>query len=302
MTRLLRLVGAAGLVLAGVTLAPSPAHAAGCPSAQGVTVVVDFAGSGASGLDSGCVSGGGGDSAAQLFAAAGHALTRVQSQPGAVCKVDGVREADACAQMPPANAFWGLFWADGEGDWVFSQQGVDALDVPDGGSVGFAWQDGGSYDPPGMAPPRHAEPEPSDPPTQDPEPTEPPSTPPPTGGGGGGTTPPGPATSSAPASPDQSASSSPAARGRSEDRSARPREDEDRQGRRDRERDRERSAETEPSDDPAAAGTDTQAEPTADAPAPDDEALPVWAGPAAVGGLAGVVGIAAYLRRRAGAA
>lgn len=302
MRSLLRLVGAAGLIAAAVTLAPATAHAAGCSSAQGVTVVVDFDGSGASGLDSGCISGGGGDSAAALFAAAGHTLTRVQSQPGAVCKVDGVREEDACAQMPPTTAFWGLFWADGEGGWVFSQQGVDSLDIPDGGSVGFAWQDGGSSDPPGMAPPRHAAPEPSDPPAQDPEPSEQPSSPPTAGGDTGGTTPPDSPATSAAASPESPTSSQAAAQER--ERSARPRDREQQRDRTDGQRDRKRSAQAEPSDEPLEEGSEdeTEAGSTADAPAPDDEALPVWAGPAAVGGLAGVVGIAAYLRRRAGAA
>jgi hypothetical protein len=148
----------AGLLPAAVVLvgATAPAQAATCPSADGVSVVVDGSDVGGS-VATSCVAGGGGQSAASLFDSAGHVLTRVTSEPGAVCKVDGMPGSAGCERMPPANAFWGLFWSDGSGGWVFASEGVDGLNVPAGGSVAFAWQDGGEYDYPGVAAPQHGE-------------------------------------------------------------------------------------------------------------------------------------------------
>ena len=42
---------------------------------------------------------------------------------------------------PPTNAYWGLCWSDGTAaSWTYSSEGVDSLDVPEGGSVAFSWQ------------------------------------------------------------------------------------------------------------------------------------------------------------------
>jgi hypothetical protein len=156
-TRLLGTLVAALLPAAVVLLGgTAPAQAATCASAEGVSVVVDGSDVGGS-VATSCVAGGGGQSAASLFDSAGHVLTRVTSEPGAVCRVDGMPGSAGCERMPPANAFWGLFWSDGSGGWVFASEGVDGLNVPAGGSVAFAWQDGGEYDYPGVAAPQHAE-------------------------------------------------------------------------------------------------------------------------------------------------
>ncbi len=146
MSALLRLVAAVALTAAAGLVVPTPAHAAGCPTTNGVTVVVDNGG-----IQSTCVTGGGGDTAASLFEVH-HNLTRVQRQPGAVCKVDGAPASAQCVNMPPANAYWGLFWSDGSGGWIYSSEGVDSLNVPNGGSVAFAWQNGGGTDYPGVPP------------------------------------------------------------------------------------------------------------------------------------------------------
>lgn len=153
MLTLRRLIGAATL-LAGVvvpTSLASPAHAAGACADGGVTVVVDN-GSLGGGIAESCVAGGGGEKAAQLLSV-GHSLTRVQRFPGAVCKVDGLPGDAGCVSMPPANAYWGLFWSDGSGGWTFSSTGVDALTVPNGGAVAFAWQDSSKLTDPGVAAP-----------------------------------------------------------------------------------------------------------------------------------------------------
>ncbi len=148
----LRRAGAVALFAAAWVAIPNAAEAAGCPTADGVTVVVDFEGAG--GIQSTCVTGGGGDTAFNLFEVH-HDLERVQRQRGAICRVDGAPGDDQCVNMPPAHAYWGLFWADGSGGWAYSSQGVDSLNVPNGGSVAFAWQNGGGTDYPGVAPASH---------------------------------------------------------------------------------------------------------------------------------------------------
>lgn len=148
-------------VAATVGLGAAPATAATCATASGVSVVVDFEGLG-NGLDTSCVPDGGGQSAAEL-SEVHHDLTRVTQFPGAVCRVDGLPADVDCSRMPPADAFWGLFWSDGSGGWVFSSEGVDSLDVPAGGSVGWAWQTGGEpKEYPGVEPPQHESPEPTE--------------------------------------------------------------------------------------------------------------------------------------------
>ena len=179
-----RLFAALFLAGAGVVPVAGPADATTCSSDTGVSVVVDFSKVGG-GVVTTCVEGGGGDSAAQLLEV-DHALTRDQAYPGVVCKIDGTPADAECHNMPPANAYWGLFWSDGHGGWTYSSQGVDNLDVPAGGSVGMAWQDGGSNDVPGAAPPQHSSSQPSSSPSS--QPTAKPSSKPSGGGGGGGAT------------------------------------------------------------------------------------------------------------------
>lgn len=135
------LIGSAagGIVLTG------PASAAGaCPKGTGVTVVV--------GSSVSCDRNGGGD-AASNFADAGHSLTYVQRQPGAVCKVDGAPASAGCVNMPPADAYWGLFWSDGKsGRWTYASQGVGSLSIPTGGWVAFVFQSSDSKKSPGVTP------------------------------------------------------------------------------------------------------------------------------------------------------
>lgn len=168
--RILGPVAAAALVAAtGVLLVPAgtatavPARAAAaCPSASGVTAVVDFKELGG-GVTAGCDGDGGGRPASEVFRDAGYTLSYSQApgMNGFVCKVQGKPVDGDCAQT---DAFWSLWWSDGtSGRWVFANQGVGTLDVPDGGYVAFAWhQGGGDAQPPGAAPAAHEEPEPTD--------------------------------------------------------------------------------------------------------------------------------------------
>lgn len=147
-------VAAAG---AGVVASPgSPAAAATCGSAGGVTVVVDFKSLG-EGAPATCDTDGGGQKAASLFTGNGFQLTYAQRTPGFVCRVQGVPTADPCVNTSPSNAYWGLWWSDGRsGKWTYSTAGVGSLTIPAGGSVALAWDDVDGQSTPGVAPPKHA--------------------------------------------------------------------------------------------------------------------------------------------------
>ena len=102
---------------------------------------------------------------------AGFDLDEVHTQPGFVCALERKPDPAAnCGRTPPADAYWGLFWSDGKsGTWTYSSEGAKTLDVPEGGSIGWRWQNGGGRDLPGASP---------NAPAPDPSPTN--------GGGNGG--------------------------------------------------------------------------------------------------------------------
>ncbi len=292
------ILAVAATVLSGATTAPAAATA--CTDAGGITVVVDT-GSLPGSVSQTCVASGGGDAAA-LFAAAGHSLERVQRFPGAICRVDHQPESAGCVNMPPTNAYWGLFWSNGtSGTWVYASEGVDSVSVPAGGSVAFAWQASSSRRNPAAAPPDH-----DGSPTGDGGSGD-------TGGGagagggagggsGGGSggsdgatgagSEDGTPSASPSDSPSASASASPRERARDRDR--------DRDARAsDRPRDEE-SQTAEPSGDatvlPGAEGQDVAAR--ASDPVTDG-GLPLWLVGLAALGLLGVGTVAAVVRRRA---
>jgi hypothetical protein len=122
-----------------------------------------------------CNSSGGGNVATSIFAGAGFALTYAQRQPGFVCRINGAPASDPCVNTPPADAYWGLYWAPpGATSWTYASVGAGSLEVPDGGYVAFAWQTGSS-NPPNVTPQPHAS-----------APTPTPTTAPTSGGGGNG--------------------------------------------------------------------------------------------------------------------
>lgn len=135
------------VLLAAVTSVLSPAQAAPDRCA-GVVVVVEPPGS-TDRVD--CVPDAGDRSAAELFEAAGHELTRVQRFPGAVCRVDGVPADQACVVMPPTDAYWGLFHA-GDDGWAYAAAGIDLLEPARGDSVALVWQDTATETTPTHAP------------------------------------------------------------------------------------------------------------------------------------------------------
>ena len=132
------ILGAAG----GTVVMTGTAHAAACPAGTGVTVVVNSSVS--------CDRNGGG-SALSNFRDAGHSL---QTYRGFVCSVNGSPDpAKACNSYAPANAYWGLFWANGKGGgWVYSSSGASSLSVPAGGWVAFTFQTSSSRSYPGVNP------------------------------------------------------------------------------------------------------------------------------------------------------
>ena len=161
------------LPLAGVGLVAPPAAAASgrCAEGSGVTVVVDFGPLGG-GTRVGCAPGGADQPGSQVVPAAGFPMTYVSGAPF-VCRISGLPDADEedCSGTPPADAYWGLFWSDGDpATWTYATVGITGLEVPEGGSIGWRWQDGGGRDLPGAAPN-------ADPPTDEPseEPSDEPS-------------------------------------------------------------------------------------------------------------------------------
>jgi len=294
MSRLVRLVAATALVAATGLTGAAPAYAEACSTSTGVTVVVDFHELGG-GLQQVCDGGGAGQKASALFPDNGHPLTYVQRQPGFVCRVSGAPVDDPCVNTPPADAYWGLWWSDGEsGTWSYATVGAASLTIPEGGSVAFSWNGSSTRSEPGAPPPQH---ESAEEPSEEPEPTRDPTTQPtsPPTSGGGGTSDGGGTSSTAPA-PTGSASVAPETGdrgGRRDDDRVEEKSDRGKRGDRDRE-----EPPAGPTDGPSTTPTDdaaTVAEPPASG---DDSALPVWVGPTAVGGLLAVAGAATYLRRR----
>lgn len=290
-------------VVAGVVTALSalvgvaPAEASGCTSSHGVTVVVDYASLGG-GVVSRCLPDGGGKAAASLFSGAGFALTRVQQFPGAVCRVSGKPAADPCVQMPPATAYWGLFWSSGtSGTWTYATEGVDGLTIPEGGYLGFAWQHGGRTTP-GLAPAPHPTPTPSSPPA-----TLPPTTNAPDGPGGDQPTADDPTPTTAP--PTSAATTAPTTApgdptvAPSKRPHTRPGEAEQ-TGPGRKHKDKHRTAGERARDAQAASIGEGDEAVVADESGPSDESnrLPGWVPVAVLAGLATVGGVAYVLRGR----
>lgn len=278
-------VAVAALVVAATALVlPSgPAAAAGCSSADGVSVVVDFHELGG-GLQSGCVADGGGKSAATLLGAAGFPLTFVQRQPGFVCRVSGQPASDPCVNTPPADAYWGLYWSDGSTrSWTYSTLGVGSLTVPDGGSVALSWIGGSGRSQPGVAPAVHERSTPTARPTRKPTDkrsdkpvSKPTAKPKPTSA----------ATPSATATPTE-----PADAGSGTTPSPKPT---DQRTTKPRPTPTNTTKASEPSSEPASATP----EPASAEPDGSDEGLPAWVGPVVVAVLFAAVAAVAVVRRR----
>lgn len=300
-------VVALGATTAGLVAVAPAATAATC-SGAGVSVVVDFKGLGG-GQQTGCVTGKGGSSAATILGAAGVELTRARNQPGFVCRVQQVPASDPCVNASPSDAYWALWWSDGSsGSWSYASLGVDQLEIPEGGSVGFAWDDQSGQVKPGTAPPKAPAASPS--PSQGSQGSQ---------GGqgaqGGGTSPTAAAPTAGSASAGAAAGEEPAD-GSDQQQERGDRTDEAEKAQKDRRKsEKQEKADRADQDDQddeadqdADAETDEQdtvvdldgTEPTT-APVDDPAGLPVWVAPAVLGLLAaGLAGLAVVRRRRRG--
>lgn len=160
-------VAALAVAAAGVVVSGSPAGAATCGSAAGVSVVVDFHQLSSRGPRSACDQSGAGEYASAQFADVGFTLTYVQNE-AFVCQVDGLGSPQ-CARTPPADAYWSLWWSDGRsGTWNYASVGVTSLKVPAGGYVALSWQKGDAQVPPRVKPTAHGSSPPTSPPASSP--------------------------------------------------------------------------------------------------------------------------------------
>lgn len=275
-------VAAALAATAYVALPAAPAVAAACPTADGVTVVVDFHELGG-GVASVCVPGGGGDAASQLFPQAGFPLTYVQRQPGFVCRVSGKPADNPCVSTPPADAYWGLWWSDGtSGRWTYSSSGASGLTVPDGGYVAFSWNGSDGSVPPGTSPAAHPAPEP----TQQPSSAQPTKQP-----------------SAQPTQQQSSAAASASATGAPSDAPSAGPDKDVKKGKRSRSASASPSASGSDAASPSPTTTDDDVLPTsAEPPDAGDGGLPAWVAPVVVVLLFGAAGGVALARRRRGGA
>jgi hypothetical protein len=286
MRYVVRLAAAAVLAAAaGLALSASPAHSAPCSGDSGVSVVVDFNSLGG-GVQQVCLPGGGGDAASSLFPAAGFPLSYASRQPGFVCRVSGVPTSDPCVNTAPADAFWGLWWSDGDASsWTYSSLGAGSLNVPDGGMVAFSWDSVSGSAPPSASPSHPdppASPEPSDPPPDQPD-------------SGGDSQAPGPGSSSAPGatsstSPSDSDDVERAPGGMKQERERKS----DKSDKSDKSGDPDEVSPTAPDTSPTQAAPGS-GEPVAEPDAADG--LPGWVAPGLIGLLFAVSGIVLIVRR-----
>ncbi len=158
--RITRLLAAAASLAVtaslGVPALTAPASAAGCGGSTGVTVVVDYNGLGG-GVRTACYAERSGQTASTMFPATGFPLTYAQRDRGFTCRVTDVPRSDPCVTVSPPDAYWSLWWSDGKsGTWSYATTGAYSLKVPDGGYVGFSWDDVEGRDAPSASAPARA--------------------------------------------------------------------------------------------------------------------------------------------------
>jgi hypothetical protein len=200
-----------------------------------------------------------------------------------VCRVNGVPASDPCVNTAPADAFWGLWWSDGDASsWTYSSLGAGSLNVPDGGMVAFSYDEVDGTAPP-SASASHPDAAPTQQPDQQPDQPDPDDSPAP-----------GPGSSPAPdgtPSPDADPSSSPSASDEVErgkggmDQERKPKPDKTSPG----------ASPTPPDADPSDPGS---AEPGSVADPADSDGLPGWVAPGLIGVLFAAAGVVLLLRRR----
>jgi hypothetical protein len=150
-------VGGVGTFLLGTTMLSASSASASttgyCPTAKGVTVVVDFRALGGDvqiRCDTGATSSttgltalhGAGFSTAGTYHDGAGFVCRINSQPPT--------SAEKCLLTPPATAYWSYWHAPNGGSWTYSSFGAMGRDVIVGGFEGWSFHKGsGSANPPG---------------------------------------------------------------------------------------------------------------------------------------------------------
>lgn len=137
----------------------SPGSAHGC---AGVELVVEF-GELAGTDEQACVEVDAATPALDVVERAGVQIEGTAEYGAAiVCRVDGLPAADqpielpdgsmhaeSCDAMPPADAYWSLWIASGDGAaWDYAPTGIDALEVKPGDRLGLVFTTGGESTPP----------------------------------------------------------------------------------------------------------------------------------------------------------
>ncbi|WP_110181797.1 hypothetical protein [Nocardioides solisilvae] len=144
------------VVTAGPVAGPAAAVPAPCPD-DGVVVLVEpgrlAAEVGGDDARVACDPSADGERAGTSFADAGFTLDQATRSPGFVCRVEGAPASDPCVNAAPADAYWSLWWAEADGDWVYSTRGVGTLRAPQGGHLALVWHEGdGEAEPPATSP------------------------------------------------------------------------------------------------------------------------------------------------------
>lgn len=135
-----RLLAAVGIVATGVTfdLVPAAASTDGaCPTAEGVTVVVDFQELGG-GVAVRCATGNLPTGFAALDAAGVDYQTTVRFS-GFLCKIAGLPTNDPCINASPATAYWSYWLAPRGGQWCYSHWGAGNRTPPPGTVEGWSF-------------------------------------------------------------------------------------------------------------------------------------------------------------------
>lgn len=122
----------AGLIAVAAPVPHAQAAPTRCASTQVTVIVV--------GQGTGCARAGltGTDSLRD----AGFSVTKVQTQPGFVCRINGAPADDPCVRTPPASAYWAYYHAPLGGEWTYSRLGADNRRAPAGTVEAWAFGDG----------------------------------------------------------------------------------------------------------------------------------------------------------------
>ena len=126
---------AAGTVAAAASLGVPAPQASAAPTPCKVTEVTVIV----VGQKTGCARAG--LTGARALEDAGFQVTRVQTQPGFICRINGAPANDPCVRTPPASAYWSYWHAPLGGQWTYSQWGADNRTAPAGTVEAWAFGD-----------------------------------------------------------------------------------------------------------------------------------------------------------------